>query len=261
MKRGPQPIPEEERFWRHVQKTETCWNWTGWRIGRQAAYGAFRIGSQADGTRRQVYAHRWAWEHLKGEIPEGLQVNHHCDNSLCVNPDHLYLGTRSENIRDFQRRGSASTTCRGREGFVIAVDSREKHPYHFALSETRNLKTGDYSVVGLEERVAIERKRLEELYTVTGRDRDRFTRELERMAGLDYAALVIEADLPQILRGAVFSQVSPKAVIRSLVSWSVRYRVFVFFAGDRRHANALTCRLLEQYWKHHHEHVANGQAP
>lgn len=134
---------------------------------------------------------------------------------------------------------------------VVAIDTREQKPYHFPRSRRQTLRTGDYSLCGLEDRVAIERKRLEELFTITGRDRGRFERELERMAELDYAAIVIEADLPQILRGAAFSHVSPKAVAGSLVSWSIRYRTHVFFAGDRRHANALTRRLLEKYWRYH----------
>lgn len=135
-------------------------------------------------------------------------------------------------------------------GPVIAVDTREQRPYRFPHCEVKTLTTGDYSIVGLEERIAIERKQLRELFGITGRDRERFERELERMTKLDFAAIVIEADLSQILRGDAFSQVSPKAVVGSLVSWSIRYRAHVFFAGDRRHANALTCRLLEKYWRY-----------
>jgi len=135
--------------------------------------------------------------------------------------------------------------------FVIVIDSREKKPYAFPITTVcKALPTGDYSLLGLEERVAIERKQLEELFTITGRERDRFERELERMATLDFAAIVIEADLPQILQGVLFSHVSPKAVIGSLVSWSIRYRTHVFFAGDRRHGNALTKQLLEKYWRY-----------
>lgn len=134
---------------------------------------------------------------------------------------------------------------------VVLIDDREKKPYDFPRFRTSvaRLQAGDYSLGGLEARVSIERKQLAELFTITGRDRERFERELERMANLDYAAIVVEADLPQILHGAAFSQVSPKAVVGSLVSWSIRYRAHVFFAGDRRHANALTCRLLEKYWR------------
>ncbi len=134
---------------------------------------------------------------------------------------------------------------------VVAIDTREQKPYRFPRSRRQTLRTGDYSLCGLEDRVAVERKRLEELFTITGRDRERFERELERMAELEYAAIVIEAGLPQILRGAAFSHVSPKAVVGSLVSWSIRYRAHVFFAGDRRHANALTRRLLEKFWRYH----------
>lgn len=253
MRTGPKPEPEDKRFWRHVEKTDSCWNWTGCRAGGRSerSYGYFRIGSQADGTRRQVYAHRWAWEYFNGDIPEGLQVNHHCDNSLCVNPAHLYLGTQDENVRDKQRRGPSPNHCRGKQGFIIVVDSREKKPYRFPLSQTRSLKTGDYSIAGCEHLVTIERKKREELFTITGRERARFKRELKRMAEFDYAAIVIEADLPLILQGAAFSKVSPRAVVKSLVSWSIEYGVHIFFAGDRNHANALTRSLLEKYWKYY----------
>ena len=52
-----------------------------------------------------VLAHRVAWELYRGPIPAGLRVLHHCDNPRCVNPDHLYLGTQRDNMRDCQQRG------------------------------------------------------------------------------------------------------------------------------------------------------------
>lgn len=134
---------------------------------------------------------------------------------------------------------------------LIVIDTREKLPYRFTRFKVKTLATGDYSIVGMENRVAVERKRLEELFSITGLERERFKRELERMTHLDYAAMVIETDLPRILQGAAFSRVSPKTVIRSLVSWSIRYRVHVFFASDRRHGNALTRQILEKYWFAH----------
>ena len=57
---------------------------------------------------RKVAAHRFAWEFATGrKVPEGMQVNHHCDNRKCVNPFHVYLGTQSDNARDMFERGRA----------------------------------------------------------------------------------------------------------------------------------------------------------
>lgn len=69
-----------ERFWRRVEKSDSCWNWVGHASG---GYGRIRH----DGTR--VQAHRYAYETLVGPIPEGLQLDHLCRNRMCVNPDHL----------------------------------------------------------------------------------------------------------------------------------------------------------------------------
>lgn len=97
MKTGRKPIPIENRFWKYVNKTETCWNWTGHTIG--GGYGAIRV----NGVNR--VAHRVSWELANGEIPNGLLVCHKCDNRVCVRPDHLFIGTQSDNILDCSRKG------------------------------------------------------------------------------------------------------------------------------------------------------------
>ena len=135
--------------------------------------------------------------------------------------------------------------------YTIVIDTREKEPYSFPCSTIRcGLKTGDYSLVGLEDRVSVERKRTEELFLCVGKERKRFEREMVRMSRFDYAALVVEGDLRELSRPSNFSKVSPKAVINSLVSWSVQYGVHVYLAGNRELARALTLRILEKYWKH-----------
>jgi len=86
-----------ERFWSHVQRGPDCWEWTGGKT--TGGYGLFSHGPS---SRR---AHRAAWIITHGPIPHGLDVCHHCDNPPCCNPDHLFLGTRQDNMTDAQLKG------------------------------------------------------------------------------------------------------------------------------------------------------------
>lgn len=83
----------ESRFWASVEKTETCWNWTGRRGGSEGRYGSMSINYRA------TYVHRFSYELHIGPIPEGLTIDHLCRNTLCVNPDHLEPVTLRENLR------------------------------------------------------------------------------------------------------------------------------------------------------------------
>jgi hypothetical protein len=92
----------EDRFWPNVQKTSGCWNWIGAEQSKGRGYGT--IGK--DG--KTLRAHRVSWEMHNGPIPEGLIVCHKCDNPKCVRPEHLFLGTHSDNVADKVAKGRQS---------------------------------------------------------------------------------------------------------------------------------------------------------
>jgi hypothetical protein len=93
-------MPLVPRFWAHVEKTETCWLWTGYRNNK--GYGQVNLGS---GTGKLTLAHRLSYEIHHGPIPIGLWVRHTCDTPPCVSPAHLVLGTPADNTHDMMERG------------------------------------------------------------------------------------------------------------------------------------------------------------
>jgi site-specific DNA-cytosine methylase len=85
--------PESMRFWSKVEKTDTCWLWRG--ALNEHGYGIF--GREA--SKDTVRAHRWAFENVVGQIPDGLDLDHLCRVRHCVRPDHLEPVTNQENTR------------------------------------------------------------------------------------------------------------------------------------------------------------------
>jgi hypothetical protein len=77
---------------------------------------------------RKIRAHRMVWEECFGPIPPGLYVLHHCDNRTCVNPEHLYVGTHADNMRDMVERG------RGRS--ARGADTHCSHGHEFTPENT-----------------------------------------------------------------------------------------------------------------------------
>src|SRR3990167_8095086 len=87
----------QERFWKHVNKTENCWLWTAYCIPQ--GYGVFNVHKG-----KWQYAHRIAYQFIKGFIPLDKEVMHSCHIRKCVNPNHLKLGTHLENMRDRRKK-------------------------------------------------------------------------------------------------------------------------------------------------------------
>lgn len=92
------------RFFPKVNKTKTCWLWTA--STDESGYGRFRLFGNRDGSKLALQgAHRVSWFIRHGRIPVGMAVLHKCDVRLCVNPDHLFLGTQKENVQDMLLKG------------------------------------------------------------------------------------------------------------------------------------------------------------
>lgn len=142
---GPKPRSVYQRLWAKVDRLHPngCWVWTGTVNG--GGYGTIGVGSRSDGTKKKVLAHRVAFEWFKGEIPEGHDVCHTCDNPRCVNPDHLFIGTRAENMQDCSRKGRARKPT--------ATHCKNGHPF----SDENTIHTGTQRACRICRRAATRR--------------------------------------------------------------------------------------------------------
>ena len=149
--------------------------------------------------------------------------------------------------------------------FTVAVDTREQLPFPFqdlridrkkafVLTQRRTLSTGDYSIVGFEDKICVERKSLEDLYQTLGNGRERFIKELERMQDMEYSAVVVEASLGQVKEPSKenplwFSQMNPDSVLGTIIAFAGQFHKTRWkFAGNRTNAEKITFKLLLQYY-------------
>jgi len=133
---------------------------------------------------------------------------------------------------------------------VLLIDTREQRPLALPNSRRATLSTGDYSVEGYENLIAVERKSHADFVGCVAHGRGRFERELARLTMYEYPALVLECTMADILAGAQFSEVHPHAAVGSLIAWSVKWRVPVWLCGDRRMAAATVRKILEDAVKY-----------
>src|SRR6266852_441788 len=144
---------------------------------------------------------------------------------------------------------------------VILCDTREQLPLTLPNSRRATLATGDYSVEGYEQLIAVERKSHADFVMCVGAERERFERCLARLATYEYPALVLECTMSDLLAGTRFSAVHPNSVIGSLIGWSVKYRLPVWLAGNREHAAMVVTKILHNAVKYHDEGHDDGQPP
>ena len=142
------------------------------------------------------------------------------------------------------------------DGPVIAIDTREQEPYGFDPSRVttvrKALPAGDYSLAGKESAVAVERKTLEDFVATAIHARERFARELRRLAAYDFACVVVEASMEDVLSHRYRSGADPRSVFGAMLSIVVDHRVPVFFCGDRQ----VACRFVEGVLLLYHRRTA-----
>lgn len=152
----------------------------------------------------------------------------------------------------------------------LVVDSREQTPFTFAGYDCEvqagALTVGDYSLFGLTDRVAVERKSLPDLVLCLGRERERFERELQRAAALQAFMVVVEAPWGDLAAGNYRSQLNPNSARQSVLAFTCRYRIPFMFAGTRAEAERMTFDYLRHYLRSARERLktllrAHGDVP
>ena len=100
MRTGRPTVAPVDRFWQYAvpEPNSGCWLWVG--CSSKKGYGRFWSGGRHG---PQVFAHRWAWQHFVGSIPAGLEIDHKCKTTVCVNPEHLQVVTHHFNAGQARR--------------------------------------------------------------------------------------------------------------------------------------------------------------
>ena len=174
--------PVEQRLWGRVIKHQDgigCWEWTGTKTN----YGYGQLSVNGKLTR----AHRLAYKIVIGEIPEGLHVLHKCDNPSCVNPDHLFVGTHQDNMRDMNQKG--------RNKIKTGVAARGSSVFGAKLTEGDILQIKD-------------------MYVRNGYKNSN-SRELAEKFGVDKSTII------RIVKGKIWSHVQKRAAAEGFLLVSV----------------------------------------
>lgn len=144
--------------------------------------------------------------------------------------------------------------------YTVAIDTREQKQFRWKGVECRiqTLQAGDYSVVGLESVVSVERKSLADFYGCLTDARERFENALHRLAAIRYPLVVLECPTTALWEPYIYvarggelteSRLEPRVPLSSLLSWQARYRIPFVPCGDRAGAARVTLEHLDLVWR------------
>ena len=146
------------------------------------------------------------------------------------------------------------------EHFTVLVDTREGLPYSWegVTCQAATLEAGDYSIIGMEPVVCVERKSFADFYGCLTSGRERFENSLHRLAAVRYPLVVIEAAMSDFLKPFIYvaaggrptrSRLPPRVAQGSLLSWQSRFRIPMLLCGERNAAARMTLQHLEMAWR------------
>lgn len=139
------------RFWSKVKKTDGCWLWVG-GARNPAGYGQFKFNG------KQIAAHRFSYAVTHNDDPQGFVICHHCDNPQCVNPDHIYKGTATDNAADRENRG--------RSNRPVGENRSDTKLTNAQVLRMRELySNGEQSIYGLSSKFGVVAQNVHEIVT------------------------------------------------------------------------------------------------
>ena len=130
------------------------------------------------------------------------------------------------------------------DDFSIAIDTREQRPWLFENSEVKTLKTGDYSIIGYEDSIGVERKSLADFVGSIGKNRKRFTAEMVRAGEIRHFCIIVEGSWFDLFTGNYRSQLLPQSAVGSAIGIMARHGIPVIMAETRKQAEQLCKKFL-----------------
>lgn len=121
-----------------TEKPNGCWEWNGKNID---GYGYFYF------KRKAVFTHRFSWTIFRGSIPSGMFVCHHCDNPICINPCHLFIGDAKLNNGDKERKGRQNYFGNAKLSPSIALQIRQEQGSCRELAKKYNIGASQVSMI------------------------------------------------------------------------------------------------------------------